>query len=386
MSNGVVIFFKFADLTLPVYLLNWKWGQFRMKSGWNRGEIEWKFGWKIGLTFLVLVIFVSSVCFCIDLIVGNVSSVRSVFALLICSVRCSSCSWFMFGLPDGAISPLDSVSPMVLGGNATLIPAETRDWLRLWISSFTFLTTLTRPRDHESVVAETGGKSCDSMSAKLPDPSFSKKRVSEPVYGAFQIFFLEFLPWSCDIKYSFKESDNICVTSLTALWTAIRSICRCKITFNDSSIISPSTSVTISSRCSFSWNRTHFYEFSKNVSFLRKRFSGPTVWKRTVRRIRRPQQRSRLTEFLPPCFLFDSFKPVLISESSALPVDPKIDITSVGMNEIKNMGARILVIWSVGSTYTSAGSMTVVPPDPKVFFSKIIPHYPISRELARWLV
>ena len=154
---------------------------------------------------------------------------------------------------------------MVLGGNATLIPAETRDWLRLWISSFTFLTTLTRPRDHESVVAETGGKSCDSMSAKLPDPSFSKNQGQRARIRDL----LEFLPWSCDIKYSFKESDNICVTSLTALWTAIRSICRCKITFNDSSIISPSTSVTISSRCSFSWNRTHFYEFSKK-SFFKK--------------------------------------------------------------------------------------------------------------------
>ena len=84
--------------------------------------------WGKTLTFLVLVIFVSSVCFCIDLTVGNVSSVRSVFALFICSknVRSSRCSR-MFGLADGAIIPFDSTSPIVLGGNATLIPADTRD-------------------------------------------------------------------------------------------------------------------------------------------------------------------------------------------------------------------------------------------------------------------
>ena len=98
-----------------------------VKLSWGEIEVKVK-NWVWRPTFLVLVIFVSSVCFCIDLTVGNVSSVRSVFALFICSinVRSSRCSG-MFGLADGAIIPFDSTSPIVLGGNATLIPADTRD-------------------------------------------------------------------------------------------------------------------------------------------------------------------------------------------------------------------------------------------------------------------
>ena len=52
-----------------------------------------------------------------------------------------------------------------------------------------------------------------------------------------------------------------------------------------------------------------------------------------------------MTRIIAPMFSISFIQTdVMPTESLALLVDPEIDITSVGMNEIKNMGAKILVI------------------------------------------
>ena len=58
-------------------------------------------------------------------------------------------------------------------------------------------------------------------------------------------------------------------------------------------------------------------------------------------------QRSRWPEFLLPCFLFHSFQPMLCRFLDQLVVLMIQKSAPVWMNQIKNMGAKILLILSV---------------------------------------